>query len=423
MTAVRSSPLCCMDHGTSLSVESAQKRALEGVSGVDGEEIVSLRTARGRVTTSTILAEHALPPFDQSAMDGYTVRTSDFTNGLSTFPVVARQAAGPDGCAAVTGAPAAVRIFTGAVIPMGFDAVVMQEDCRPLTGTVNVLRRPIRGEHIRISGDDVAAGDVIVEARTLIDARHVAMLAAAGAASIRVRRRVRIGVLSTGNELREPNEHLAPGEIHDSNRAMLLSLLESASVDAIDLGRIADNRDVIVKTFEAAAGDFDVIISTGGVSVGEEDHVRAGVMAAGGALEQLNAAIKPGKPASVGRLGATNLIGLPGNPVAALVTFLWFARPMVLRRMGLTPTEPSSFAAVAGFDEIRKPGRDEFIPVVIAGHENDGRVLIDKHRRAGPARLSSLLGADGFARIPRHMSAIAPGDRLYFYPFTPGFSL
>jgi len=416
-------PSCCADHANFISIETARMRALDGVTVVAGEETVALCAARGRVTSSAIVASHALPPFNQSAMDGYAVRIRDFIDGSATFPILTRQAAGLMRSDAIPNTPGAVRIFTGAVIPVGFDAVVMQEQCQQLGNAVLVPRCPAHGEHVRWSGDDVVEGAIIVESGSMIDSRHVAILAAAGVPTVRIRRRVHVGVLSTGNELREPHEPLDPGEIHDSNRAMLLSLLEEPALDVTDLGRIRDDPGVIAKTFEAASGDFDVVISTGGISVGEEDHIRAAVIAAGGTLAPLKAAIKPGKPASVGHLGRASLIGLPGNPVSALVTFLWFARPILRRRMGLHPTDPFPIPAIAGFDETRRPGRDEFVPVVIADRDRDGRPVIDRRHRAGSARLSSLLDADGFARIPGRVSMIARGDQLDLYLFTAAFRL
>jgi molybdopterin molybdotransferase len=423
MAAFEIAPSCCAERSAFVSIETARLRAIGDVDAVKGEEIVTLRAARGRVTVSAIVASHAVPPFDQSAMDGYAVRTGDFIDGAATLPVVARQIAGADHGIAAPAAPAAARIFTGAVIPPGFDAVVMQEECVPLAGAVTIARKPEPGEHIRPAGDDVAEGAIVVRAATLIDSRHIAILAAAGVPHIRVRRRVRVGVVSTGNELRQAGEPLRIGEIHDSNRAMLLALLDMPAVELVDLGCVRDSRPAIAHAFEAAARDLDVVISTGGVSVGEEDHVAAAVNAAGGTLSTLRAAIKPGKPASVGRLGAATLIGLPGNPVSALVTFLWFARAIVLRRMGLNPATPSPISAVAGFDEVRRPGRDEFVPVVISGYDADGRPIVEKRRRSGSARLSSLMEADGFARIPGELSALRRGHALGFYAFGSDFAL
>ncbi|MBI5262730.1 MAG: molybdopterin molybdotransferase MoeA [Bradyrhizobium sp.] len=414
---------CCSDRAEFISVEAARSRALQGVNPVTGEEVVGLRAARGRVNTSGIAAGHALPPFDQSAMDGYAVRTGDFSDGSIALPVVARQPAGPALGVSIGEQPAAVRIFTGAPIPPGFDAVVMQEHCEQHCGSVTVPRRPEAGQHIRVSGDDVPAGALIVPANTLIDARHVAILAAAGVPSINVRRRVRVAVLSTGDELREPDQQLRPGEIHDSNRAMLLSLLERPAVELVDLGRIPDDPASIAKAFEAAARDFDIVISSGGVSVGEEDHIRTAVFAAGGEIAPLNASIKPGKPISIGRLGTASLVGLPGNPVSALVTFLWFAQPIIVRRMGLRPEAPRATRAVAAFAEQRRPGRDEFVPVVVAGRDREGRLLVERRQRAGSARLSSLIDADGLARIPGELSAVRSGDTLDLYTFDPAFSL
>ena len=262
MGAVKSVAGSRTEHAEYVSVEVARTRAIEGVTAVVGEEEVPLRAARGRVTASPVLAEHALPPFDQSAMDGYAVRTRDFDGRTSTFPIVGRQAAGQAYWTGEHAGPAAVRIFTGAAIPAGFDAVVMQEECDPQPGAVRINRRPAPGEHIRLAGDDVAAGAVIVGSDVLVDARHIAIMAAAGIPRVKVRRRVRVAVFSTGDELREPHEPLMPGAIHDSNRAMLLTLLEGAAVELIDLGQVRDDASFIAEAIEAAARDSDVVIST-----------------------------------------------------------------------------------------------------------------------------------------------------------------
>lgn len=423
MAAIEVATSCCAGHSGSLPVEAAWARALDGVVPVDGVETVPLRSARGRVTAAAVTAPHALPPFNQSAMDGYAVRTSDFINGAATFPIVARRAAGPQSCESIPDSPAAIRIFTGAAVPVGFDAVVMQEDCTRCDAIVVVSRRPALRENIRMLGEDVSEGATILSAGVTIDTRHIAILAAAGVSNVRVRRCVRVALFSTGNELREPHEPLAFGEIHDCNRVMLLSLLDDPTIELTDLGRIPDDPAVIAETFKMAACEFDIVLSTGGVSVGEEDHVRSAVASAGGKLTSLKANIKPGKPVSIGRLADTNLIGLPGNPVSALVTFLWFARPIVSRRMGIDPREPRSLPAVADFRETRHAGRDEFVPVAISGRDQSGRYLVARKDRGGSARLSALLGADGLARIPGHLTNVDCGHDLSFYPFEGSFGL
>lgn len=423
MPAVDVATSCCADRSGFVSVETARGQALDGVLPVAGEEFVPLRSAHGRVATSAVSASHPLPPFNQSAMDGYAVRTRDFTDGRATFPVVDRQAAGPQLRDQLPNNPAALRIFTGAPLPADFDAVIMQEHCTRVGETVTMPRPPTRGDHIRLLGEDVQDGAVILTAGTTIDGRHIAILAAAGVSAVRVYRKVRVGVLSTGNELREPHEPLAPGEIHDCNRAMLLSLLHGTAIDLTDLGRVNDDPAAIAEAFNRASSTYDVILSTGGVSVGEEDHVRSSVATAGGKLASLKAAIKPGKPVSVGHLGGANLIGLPGNPVSALVTFLWFARPIVMRRAGVVLDEPRPTPAVAGFDEMRLPGRDEFVPVVISGRDGSGRLVIEKTGPGGSARLSSLLGTDGLARIPGTAAAVTHGCPLDLYVFEGPFKL
>lgn len=406
-----------------MSVDAARLRALSEIVPVEGEELVPLHSARGRVTATAVMARHALPPFDQSAMDGYAVRTSDFVNRAAAFRVVARRAAGPQYYEVVPDVPAAVRIFTGAAVPFGFDAVVTQEECTRLQAGVVIPRRPICGENIRLSGEDVPAGAKIVDADIVIDSRHIAILAAAGVPTVSVRRRVRVTVLSTGNELREPHERLNLGEVHDCNRTMLLSLLEAPAIERIDLGRVPDDPEAIAQTFRAAASESDIVLSTGGVSVGEEDHVRSSVTSAGGTLSSLKASIKPGKPVSVGHLGNASIIGLPGNPVSALVTFLWFARPIVQRRMGLNPSPPRSLRAVAGFDEVRRPGRDEFLPVAVSGRDQSGRYIIVRRGPGGSARLSPLIAADGLARISGNINAVSRGSELEFYPFEGQFGV
>lgn len=329
MAALEVAASCCTDHSGLVSVEAAREQALDGVVPVSGQELVPLRSAHGRIAAAAVSASHALPPFNQSAMDGYAVRTRDFTDGRATFPIVGRQAAGPQLRDQLPNIPAALRIFTGAPLPADFDAVIMQEHCTRVGDSVTVPKRPTHGDHIRLLGEDVPTGAPLLQPGTSIDARHIAILAAAGIPAVHVYKRVRVGVLSTGNELREPHEPLAPGEIHDCNRAMLLSLLQGPAIDLTDLSRIPDDPATIAETFKEASCNFDVILSTGGVSVGEEDHVRSSVTAAGGTLTSLKASIKPGKPVSVGRLGGANLIGLPGNPVSALVTFLWFGKSVV----------------------------------------------------------------------------------------------
>lgn len=416
------SPSCCAEPSAFLQVESARRLAISGVEPAVGEEIVPLGDARGRIALVSIRAPQPVPPFRQSAMDGYAVRTADLSTTDNTLPVVARQIAGPAADLAAT--YGAVRIFTGAAVPAGYDAVVMQEQCTAAEGVVSIRRPPKTGEHIRPIGDDIPAGAVLIESGTLIDARHVAVLAAAGVPEVRVRRRIRVALLSTGNELREPGEPLGPGEIHDSNRTMLLSLIQSPAVQLADLGRVHDGALAIGMALAAAAAHHDVIITTGGVSVGDEDHLRAAVEVAGGRFMPLKASIKPGKPASVGRIATANLIALPGNPVSALVTYLWFGKPILLRRMGLEPGMPRPLIVAAGFDEVRRPcGRDEFVPVAITGQDSDGCFEVEKRRLPGSARLSSLIGADGLARIPGHCAAIKRGERLNYYPFAADFAL
>jgi molybdopterin molybdotransferase len=414
---------CCSEHSDSVSVEIARARALQGVTAIQGDDPVPLHQSRGRIAAADVVARHAVPPFNQSAMDGYAVRTQDFSAPVTNLPVVGRHAAGLTRATERMTSPSALRIFTGAPVPPEFDAVVMQENCEVADNSVTMSSRPKSGENIRLLGEDVPVGATILESGTEIDARHVALLASAGVPTVLVKRKVRVAIVSTGNELREPHESLAFGEIHDCNRSMLLSLLDNPAVEVSHLGTVADCRETIAERFLVASREFDIVLSTGGMSVGEEDHVRSSVIAAGGTLGPLKASIKPGKPVSVGQLGDAMLVGLPGNPVSALVTFLWFARPIVMRRAGADPKEPRPIASVADFEELRRPGRDEFVPINVSGQDDCGRMILGKPRPRGSARLSSLLATDGLARFPGHLTAVTRGTPLEFYPFTGPFHL
>lgn len=423
MSMLEMIPACCDHAGGLIPVETARERAIEGLLPVSGEEVVPLQQARGRVGVASVSTAHAIPPFDQSAMDGYAVRSSSIAAVPAILSVVARQAAGPDQKLAISAGPAAVRIFTGAPLPSGFDAVVMQEHCERRQDAVTINERPRAGQHVRRAGDDVKVGQIVVDRDTLLDARHIAILAAGGVAQVRVRRRLRVGVLSTGNELRQPDEELAPGQIHDSNRSMLMALLSANAMELTDLGCIEDDRAAVARRIADASTRCDVLISTGGVSVGEEDHIGAAVRSAGGSFAPLKASIKPGKPISIGRIGPAVVIALPGNPVAALVTYLWFGRPMLQALMGLRPGHPRSVGAITGFDESRHPGRDEFVPAVIVGRDELGRPVVEKNGVPGTARLLSLIGADGLLRIPGHLSAIRRREPLDLYLFGADFSI
>lgn len=405
-----------------ISVERARYAAVAGVLPITGSETLPLKDLLGRVLDEAAYASHSLPPFDQSAVDGYAVKFSEISESLASLAIAGRQVAGQPAGTGPYPVNSTVQVFTGAVVPASFDAVVMQEWCSRKDEMVAINYLPSIGENIRRTGEDVASGSVLVKKGTLIDPRHIAIMAAGGIGSARVRRRINVGLISTGNELREPEESLQTGEIHDSNKSMLVALLNRPSIKLRDFGHVPDDPEHLAQAFADAATSVDVLVSTGGISVGEEDHVRAAITARGGYIDVLMAGMKPGKPAAIGRLGDTVLLALPGNPLAAFVTFLWFVRPVIEKRMGLTPFMPLALPARAAFTELRRPGYDEFIPVAVE-READGMLTVTKSGHGGSARLAPLLLADGLARIPAHAESIGMGDPLDVYLFNAAFAL
>jgi molybdopterin molybdotransferase len=398
-----------------LTPDAAAEMVVEGLEAIQGLQRVSLDEAAGRILAEAVVAPRSLPPFDHSAVDGYALALRPSAEQAERFRVVGRVPAGRPMPGEV--APGdAVRIFTGAALPAGCDAVVMQEHADFADGFV-VPRRDYRaGDNIRLAGEDVAAGMTILPEGVLLDARHLALLAASGISSVVVRRRLRIAVISTGTELRAPGEDLSEGAIYDSNRIMLLALLRHPAVDLIDGRIVADEGAAIVAAIERTARSADLVVTSGGVSVGEEDLVRSSVEAAGGALRSLKIGMKPGKPLAFGHLGKAAILGLPGNPLAAMIGFLVVAKPLVARLVGLRPAGLRIRSARAGFDRNVTPGRMEFAPASIVSHAAPDRLIVDTLGRGGSARLMPLSMADGFCVIPADVQAVRRGDAIGFVP-------
>jgi molybdopterin molybdotransferase len=384
-----------------------------------GQEDVPLQACVGRVLARALGSRLPLPVFDHSAMDGFAVALAP---GRAVFTLVGRTAAGD-----VPGAPLApgeaVRIFTGAPIPAGADAVVMQEHVDIAGIEVRALRAPRAGDHIRRAGEDVAAGETLVAPGTVLDARHIALLAAVGVAHVPVRPRPRVAVLSTGSELRPIGQELAPGAIFDANRPMLLALLARSGADLVDAGILPDQPQVLRDFLIRASDQFDVLVTSGGTSVGEEDFLAQAIRLAGGQAAPAALAVKPGKPALLGVVGDLRITGLPGNPFAAMVAGLLLARPLVQASSGTCPVAVRPGAATAGFSHDRQPGRTEFFPAAVTGIDEAGRPVIDRLGRGGSARLKPLIPADGLGVIPAADGPVTPGSRVGFLPFQAAFGL
>jgi len=384
------------------------------VAPVAGTEPRPLMAARGTVLAESITAPHALPAWDNSAMDGWAVRAADTAGAESvTLPVADRVAAGHPRAEPVPPGHA-VRIFTGAPVPDGVDAVVMQEHCTADDdgGRVTVPGGVAAGTNVRHAGEDVAAGATVLAQGTRLDARALALAAAVGCDRLLVRRPVQVAVFSTGDEVREPGEPLPDGGLYDANRYMLMGLLDRPDLAVADLGILPDAPKALEGALHDAALSYDVVITSGGVSLGEEDHVRAAVEGLGG-LHFWRLAVKPGKPVALGHVGGAAFLGLPGNPVAALVTFLLMGRPLLAGLAGAAVTEPPRYPLPAAFTFDKKAGRREFLRARLA----DGGRTVERAGPEGSALLGSLVTCDGLVDLAPETTAVAPGDPVPFLPF------
>ena len=404
-------------------LDAALKIALGVVQSLGGREIVPLRACAGRVTATSVLSAIPLPPFDQSAVDGYGLHADDVAGGKTgPFHLVGRLAAGARHAPAL--APGeAVRLLTGAAIPHGVAAVVMEEKATEREHQVEIGRPAEAGFNIRHAGEDVGERSEIIEAGTLIDPRHVAILAASGATHVAVRRRVKVAVLSTGDELVPAGRRRHQHQICDSNGPMLQALFTSPAVDLRMLGCCPDDPARLARQMKRAASVFDLLICSGGVSGSDADHVVASVLATGGSCTKISLALKPGKPLAIGRIGAMAVLALPGNPVAALVGALLFARPMLQTLSGQSAPLHATMMAKAAATFSHRLGRTEFVPVRIVGHDKQGTPLLEKLGRGGSARLRPLVLADGLGRIPGENDDLPKGAQLRFYPFRTAFGL
>jgi molybdopterin molybdotransferase len=404
---------CFAFGGTLMRIEEAAALIAERMPVLAGIESVPLAAADGRIAAEDVVARHDLPPFANSAVDGYAVRHADLVPaGETVLPVSGRL---PAGAAAGAGAIAgAVRIFTGAPMPPGADTVFMQEDVRAEGGRVVLPPGLKPGANARPAGEDIARGALAISAGRRLRPADLALAAATGHAELAVRRRLRVALFSTGDELAEPGAALRPGAIHDSNRILLAALLARLGVEVADLGILRDEPASLAARLADAARHHDVILTSGGVSVGEEDHVKSAVEALG-QLMLWRLAIKPGRPVAVGLVHGTPFVGLPGNPVAVYVTLLFVVRPLLARLGGAALDAPLAWPVRSAFAYRKKTGRREFVRVSLARAE-DGTLEARKFPREGAGLLTSLTGSDGLVELPDAATAIAPGESLAYYP-------
>jgi molybdopterin molybdotransferase len=360
---------------------------------------VALAEALGRVAAEAVTAGEPVPPFDNSAMDGFAVRAADTAGAPVTLPVVATLAAG-DPPGVTLGPGQAVRVMTGAVLPEGADAVVMVEHSAPIDGgrSVEIHRAVTPGTAWRRAGDDIAAGTVVVAPATVLGPAHLGVLASVGAEGLAVHPAPRVGVISTGDELVSGGAPLAPGQIRDSNRPTLAALVRRSGAVAVDLGTVADDEDALTRAFTAAAAGCDAVVTSGGVSMGAFDLVKV-VLDRLGDMRWMQIAIKPAKPFAFGLVGTTPVFGLPGNPVSSMVGFELLARPALRKMMGFPPSQwvRPVVPAVAGEDLPRRPdGKTHFARVVVVMGE-DGRYRVTSAGGQGSHQLSAMAGANALA--------------------------
>ncbi len=404
---------CFAFGGALLTLDAARAMIVAQIGPVDGTERVGLHEADGRVLAKDVPAPVDLPPFDNSAVDGYAVRLAGLEHG-GRLPVRGRLAAGAPAQPLAVGT--AQRIFTGAALPPGADTVFMQEDVRLDGGHVQLPRGLRRGANTRPRGEDVARGVVALRAGLRLRPQDLALAAALGITGLVVRRPVRVALFSTGNELVEPGQPTGPAQRFDSNRVLLAAMARRSGAQVTDLGILPDKLDAIIGALRAAAEAHDLILTSGGVSTGEEDHVRAAVEAIG-RLVFWRLAVKPGRPVAMGAVAGVPFAGLPGNPVAAFVTFAQIARPLIAALAGAETHPLPALYVRAAFAYRKKAGRREYVRVRLRPGP-DGTAAAHKHGVDGAGILTSLTETDGLAELADDMTTVSPGDIVAFLPYT-----
>ena len=412
---------CFAFSGPLMPVADAERLIADRVAPVEGVETVSLRAAAGRVLMRDVVAPVSLPPFDNSAVDGYAVRADDLErDGETRLAVIDRAAAGHAANRAL-GRGEAIRIFTGAPMPDGADTVFMQEDCKVEAGAVVLPPGLKRGANRRLAGEDVRAGATALPAGRRLAVQHVALAAALGLTEVEVRRRVRIALFSTGDEIVEPGTPLPRAALYDANRYLLAGMAARLGAEVTDLGILRDEPNTLTRAIAAAALDHDLVLTSGGVSTGEADHVR-GAIESIGRIVFWRLAIKPGRPVAMGVIRGGNagdgaaFVGVPGNPVAAFVTFARVVRPLLLRLAGALPEPLVALPARAAFSYKKRQGRREYVRVALRAAA-DGGIDAFKHPQDGAGVLTSLTETDGLAELAEDVTRIEPGAAVGFLPY------
>jgi molybdopterin molybdotransferase len=412
---------CFAFNGPLLPVAEAEQLIAARVDPVSGRQSVPLREALGRVLATQIVAPVNLPPFDNSAVDGYAVRGEEIDSARERRLVIVDRVAAGRAAAHAVKSGEAVRIFTGAPMPAGADTVFMQEDCR-IDGTHVIVPPGLsRGANRRLAGEDIRTGAVALPAGRRLSAQDIALAAALGLTAIEARRRVRVALFSTGDEITEPGSPLVGAALYDSNRYLLAAAVARFGAAVTDLGILRDEPQALARAIATAATDHDLVLTSGGVSTGEADYVRSAVESIG-RIVFWRVAIKPGRPVAMGVIPggetgeAAAFVGLPGNPVAVFVTFVRVVRPLLLRLAGALPEPLVALPARAAFSYKKRKGRREYVRVALRTGP-DGMINAVKHPQEGSGVLTSLTETDGLAELGEDVTNIEPGAMVGFLPY------
>lgn len=412
---------CFAFSGPLMRIDEMERLIGERIEPVAEIERVPLHGARGRVTASDIVAPVSLPPFDNSAVDGYAVRFADLNSDRdTTLRIAGRLTAGARAELDLTPGQA-IRIFTGAAMPAGADTVFMQEDVSVEGDNVTVPSGLKRGANRRLAGEDVPAGQVVLSAGTVLEAQHVALAAALGITEIEVRRRLQVAIFSTGDEVVEPGSPRGAAAIFDANRYLLSELLERLGAVVTDLGILPDEPGALTRAIEHAAAGHDLVVTSGGVSTGEADHVRDAVERIG-SLVFWRIAIKPGRPVAMGVIRGADpshraaFVGLPGNPVAVFVTFVRVVKALLRRLSGAAPQELVALPVRVAFAYKKKKDRREYVRVALR-RAADGEYEAVKYPQDGAGVLTSLTETDGLLELPEELTTLEVGSRVGFLSY------
>ena len=404
---------CCSSSSSNLMpLDEALNLLINSATPVADEETVKLDEAVGRVLSQPVTSNINVPAWDNSAMDGYALRYEDIAS-LDQIPVSQRIPAGTTGQPLLPGT--AARIFTGAPVPAGADTVIMQEMISREGEMVRINGDMNKGANIRHTGEDILRGNEIIGRGCMLQTQHIGLAASTGTDRLVVKRKLKVAIFTTGDELVMPGQPLDDGKIYNSNRYLFRGLLEKLGCEVIDLGNVIDEYQATCDAIYTAADTADLILSSGGVSVGEEDYVKKALEELG-SLDLWKIAVRPGKPLAYGKVRGVPFIGVPGNPVSLFVTFSIFVRPFILRSMGITDVTPAEYLAVAGFDWKRPDKRTEYMRARLEIND-EGQRVVNVYPSRSSGVLSSVTWADGMVVINPDQQLVK-GDSVRFIPFS-----